>query len=358
MAMFGGQDLNNYAQWEKVVAPAGQVYYKIPGTGYIYDPVLSEQAGKPLVYVDPTPKLKEAERQKKLQEQAANPVNQAIPVIAGTAGIVGSKYAVDALGPVSAQDKLAEAVLKGASVEAPANTAATVTNVSTDATSAANANTAANANAATNATTEGIGVTPYLGAAGAALSAYGLHNAIEANNVGAGTLSGAGLGLGLGAAAPLVGFGPLGWGALGLMALGGAGFGAGLTSVLGKPSTKEIQAGRFKDVGHGDLAAQYANHDYFAGTGGEKSRDEKFLTADAIRVNPDNYHAADDWDKWSKPAQDEFLNTMLQAGKVSERKGGIYYDDAFAKQQANAIREKYKTQQMGKDLAAKKNARR
>ena len=49
---------------------------------------------------------------------------------------------------------------------------------------------------------------------------------------------------------------------------------------------------------------------------------------------------------------------MLQAGKVSERKGGIYYDDDFAKTQADAIGEKYKTQQMGKDLAARKNKRR
>ena len=281
MTMFGGQDLNNYGSWEKVVAPAGQVYYKIPGTGYIYDPTLSEQAGKTVIYVDPTPKVKEQERLRKQQEQAASPMGQAIPVVAGTAGIVGSKYAIDALGPASAQEKLAEAALKASGLGGAETTAATDAVVNGQSLISGG-----EASGTMGATTPGVGITPYLGAAGAGLSAYGLHNAIEANNPGAGAVSGAGLGLGLGAAAPLVGFGPLGWGALGLMALGGAGFGGALTGILGKPNTKEIQAGRFKDVGHGDLASQYASHDYFAGTGGEKSRDESLLTPDAIRVNP------------------------------------------------------------------------
>lgn len=82
---------------------------------------------------------------------------------------------------------------------------------------------------------------PYLGIAGAGLGAYGVYNAIEADDPKAGAISGAGFGAGLGAAAPLLGLasGPLGWGAMGLMALGGAGLGAGLTSLFGHESTRE-----------------------------------------------------------------------------------------------------------------------
>lgn len=81
---------------------------------------------------------------------------------------------------------------------------------------------------------------PYLGLAGAGVGAYGLSQAIGHDDVKGGALSGAGLGLGLGAAAPLVGLGPLGWGALGLMALGGAGAGAGLTSLFGHKTTRQL----------------------------------------------------------------------------------------------------------------------
>lgn len=115
----------------------------------------------------------------------------------------------------------------------------------------------------------------------------------------------------------------------------GAGVG-GLASAFNKKTTKETQSDRWKDVGRSDL--DVVGRDYFAGTGGEKSRDESFLTPDAIRSNPDNYHAAADWDKWSREQQDQFLSTLLAEKKVQERKGGIYYDDARAKQLADQIR--------------------
>lgn len=86
----------------------------------------------------------------------------------------------------------------------------------------------------------GLGITPYLGLAGAGLGAYGVFNANQAGSAGQGALSGAGMGAGLGMAAPLLGLstGPLGWTALGLMALGGAGLGAGL-GALGKIGDKD-----------------------------------------------------------------------------------------------------------------------
>lgn len=123
----------------------------------------------------------------------------------------------------------------------------------------------------------------------------------------------------------------------------GAGIGAGIggliglgNSLLARKSTKEIQADRWNDAGHGDLAGTVP--DYFAGTGGEQSRDEKLLTPDAIRVNPDNYNNVPEWDKWTKEQQNKFLQTLLSEGKVREKKGGIYYDDQRAQQIADSIR--------------------
>lgn len=102
--------------------------------------------------------------------------------------------------------------------------------------------------AATPATTTLGAAVPYLGAAGAGLGAYGVYDAIQNDNAGQGALSGAGMGLGLAAAAPLVGLGPVGWGAMGLMALGGAGLGGGLTSLFGHKSIAERQRERWGDL--------------------------------------------------------------------------------------------------------------
>ena len=188
--------------------------------------------------------------------------------------------------------------------------------------------------------TPGIGIAPYLGAAGAALGAAGIYGATQMKDKKsaglAGGLSGAGMGAGIGMAAPLVGLGPVGWGALGLMALGGGALGGGLGAGLAGKSTGEIQAERWGKVGREN--ANPEGYDYFAGTGGEQSRDESLLTANAIRNNPDNYTAAADWDSWSKEHQDKLLSTLLSEKKVNERKGGIYYDDARAKQLADEIR--------------------
>ena len=129
-------------------------------------------------------------------------------------------------------------------------------------------------------------------------------------------------------------FGPMG-AAIG----GGVGLGAGLLGgALNRKSTKEIEADRWKSIGREDLGNARKGQDYFAGTGGEKSRDERFLTPDAIRVNPDNYNNISDWDNWSRANQDAFLKEMLAQGKVREKKGGIYYDDDYAKQLAGQIR--------------------
>lgn len=106
---------------------------------------------------------------------------------------------------------------------------------------------------------------------------------------------------------------------------------------LGSKSTKDIQAERWGGVGREDLADSMRGHDYFTGTGGEESRDESFLTPDAIRVNPENYGLIPQWDSLGKDRQNQFLQGLLDKKAVSERKGGIYYDDDVAKQLADAI---------------------
>lgn len=106
--------------------------------------------------------------------------------------------------------------------------------------SAAAQNAASGAAGAEAATTLGS-VAPYLGVAGAGLGAYGLKKAIDSNNAKSGALSGAALGGGLAAASPLLlGGGPVGWGVLGLSALGGGLGGAGLTKLLGHETTRQL----------------------------------------------------------------------------------------------------------------------
>lgn len=95
-------DWSQYANWEKFVTRSGQVVYKVPGTMFLYDPYLSSQKGKPVVFVDERYKKEDQKKAEKELKEQASPLNQAIPVVAGTAGIIGSKYAIDALSPTSA----------------------------------------------------------------------------------------------------------------------------------------------------------------------------------------------------------------------------------------------------------------
>ena len=343
MSELGGVDFSKYGTWEKLQAPTGQIYYVVPGTGYVYDPFLSQAKGRPVLFQNPKPAYDKRKKQEEQAENAASPLGQAIPIIGATAGTIGSQYAINALGPATAQEKLAEEMTKQIAAENAAKIPLTTGDAFVG---------PLMQDGSVAPPVEGLGITPYLGLAGAGLGAYGLYNATQMEGrrkAGtAGALSGASLGAGLGAAAPLLfgasaALGPVG---LGLMALGGAGLGGALGGVFGRQSTKEQQAERWNNIGMEapDMV------DYFQGTGGEKSRDEALLTPDAIRVNPDNYNNVPEWDSWSKDMQDKFLSQLLSEKKVSERKGGIYYDDARAKEIAAEIR-------MGKELADRANAK-
>lgn len=167
-----------------------------------------------------------------------------------------------------------------------------------------------------------------LGAVGTAYGGYQALQGIKKKNPLQAGMGGVGAGLGLNAMG--LALGPMGW-----AAIAGAPVAAALANkVLDKKSTKQIQSDRWKAVGMEDRGPR----DFFAGTGGEKSRDESFLTADAIRENPDNYRAAEDFGRWSRAQQDKFLNTLLKEKAVDERQGGIYLNDERAKQLADQIR--------------------
>ena len=106
-------DYSQYGSWEPMTAPTGQVYYKVPGTGYVYDPFLSQAKGRPVLWTNPEPAVNERNKAQKAAKQAASPLGQLTPVLGSVGGIVGAKYAIDALGPTSkleaAQAALTEA---------------------------------------------------------------------------------------------------------------------------------------------------------------------------------------------------------------------------------------------------------
>lgn len=257
-----GVDFSRYKEWPVVRTPSGGIYYAVPNSAFVYDPFLSQAKGKPVLYRNPTPDLEaqqqaEDERQAQLdlQKQQGSPLNQILPVAAGTAGVVGGKYAIDAMtGPTAVQslgngttlmsDGSVVSQATGQVVsQAAAPTAASafmggVSGVGPVASGSEYASMLGSSGAAPEivsatrvpaAEAAGAGVGPYIGAAGIPIAGYGVYEGIKHQNPAQGGLAGAGLGLSLGAAAPLLGLstGPLGWGALGLMALGGAGLGAG-----------------------------------------------------------------------------------------------------------------------------------
>lgn len=353
-------DTTGYESWPVLQTSDGAKFYVVPGSDgrLVFDPVMTALKGKTVFRPSPKSAIeakKAAEDQQKaaidLQKQQSSPLGQAATMVGPVAGIVGANYALQHTAPAAAvsiipsgpyagnilmnngtiQDAAGHIVGQGtaAAVQPVANTAATQT---------------AQAFIGAAPETQGVLIDPTL-----APEAPGLFSA-GYGGVAAGDFSAASIGAGVGGAVGLYDLtthdrGPLlgtAEGAASGYMIGGVpgavvggiyGLGKGL---LEKPSTKEIQAGRFKAAG---IANPYPDgHDYFAGTGGEQSRDERYLTPDAIRLNPDNWNAAPDYGSWTKDQQDQFLSDLLQNGKVQERKGGIYYDDAYAKSVADRIR--------------------
>lgn len=236
---FPGTDYTKYLDWEKVTLPSGETYYVVPGhPGYVLDPVASNATGRKVFRPNPSQNIKDQQDQKRQQEELIkqqqfnqSPAGQLLPVVAGTGGLIAAQQ----FAPSSAADLAAAELIKQQGIKTVAGAAASGASGASVATPQIVGATRVPAAA------EGIGYMPYVGAAGALLGGKGIYDAIQANDVKGGAISGAGVGLGLGAAAPLLGFaGPAGWaGYAGLAALGALG-GGGLTKLFGHETTRDV----------------------------------------------------------------------------------------------------------------------
>lgn len=107
----GGIDFSQYQNWRVVRTPSGGVYYAVPNTPYVYDPFLSAQRGKPVLWQNPEPSLNkeqqaEQERQEALamQRRASSPEGQLIPVAGTVAGTAGTAMIINSLREPSGVD--------------------------------------------------------------------------------------------------------------------------------------------------------------------------------------------------------------------------------------------------------------
>lgn len=271
---FPGTDYTQYHTWKQVTMPGGQIFYEVPNQpGYVFDPVASNASGRKVFRANPKLSIEKQQEEeaklKKQQEQQEflqSPVGQLMPVVAGTGGLIAAH---EIMKPAAGIHQLlgdGTALMTDGTIQAVGNSASSIAGGATTSLSNAAASGGVQAPSLIGASRTpvaaeaGIGVTPYLGAAGAGLSAYGLYNAIEKGDTKGGALSGAGLGMGLGMAAPLVGLGPIGWGTLALMGAGGALGGAGLTSLLDHESTRELAQRHTKELLKDSEDSNYQNY--------------------------------------------------------------------------------------------------
>ena len=98
----GAINYANYQSWEMLTAPSGAVYYVVPGTAYVYDPFLSQQKGRAVLWQNPKATWEEKARTEKMIENANSPTGQVAAVAGPVLGTVGANYAINALGPTSA----------------------------------------------------------------------------------------------------------------------------------------------------------------------------------------------------------------------------------------------------------------
>lgn len=135
-SMEGQQDYSQYGSWQKVVAPTGQTYYKVPGTGYLYDPFLSKSKGRPVLFQDPTQAISDRDAAAKAAKEASSPMAQILPVAGMAAGQLGMDYVSGLIagpkavgiapggGVIMSDGTIKGATAIGQQVAAPATTAA------------------------------------------------------------------------------------------------------------------------------------------------------------------------------------------------------------------------------------------
>ena len=177
-----------------------------------------------------------------------------------------------------------------------------------------------------------------------ALAAGGIPAAIGTDNMISAAKSPLGMAAIGGAAAPLIAANPLLAGGIGAAVLGG------------HKSTHDIQNDRWKDSGHED-PNKGAGYDYFQGTEGEGSRDEKYLSVENILKggSPDIYNNVPDWDQWHDEAKRTYLQHLIDTGKINEKKGGLYFEADASQSLADQMRKSGAAIDMGKQIAQEMN---
>lgn len=391
-------DTTNYTSWKQVRTPSGGIYYAVPNSSLVFDPILSQSKGQNVFH--PNPQAAIDDRQRAIDAQS--PVNQLLPVAGSVAGTVGAGYLLNQIktgGDILPKLPSIFGGSPGAIENAPAVVDA-ATNTATSAAQAFNAG-ATSAPTAVGSSINGgtmmsdgsvvapegsmLGAAaPYLGAGAAALGAYNTFKGWGDGNkdIAGGALAGAGTGLGLAAAAPLIGLGPLGWGAMGLMALGGAGIG-GLGEMFTHKKTKQYQAERWGELSKKGVAgvdAIYAaNHaegdDGIWKTGKYAGQKWTFDKAkDLASEDPTHFQQVygnlktfgSDWQSYGDAKQKAIVSALVQNDLYKGDKGDVVIkdekrareikDQVLAGTYGKAPAPEVKTDTTAKDLAKRLDA--
>lgn len=325
---FAGLDFGQFSQWQAIRDPSGQAYYVLPGNpGYVYDPFSSAAAGRPVIYRNPMAAV--AEREKAIQAEekarkdeleAQSPINQAIPAVLGTAGTLGGMYlAKDLFAPAAKEaakevatqtlgEAAADAAMGGGSAMGEAMGGGVVDAAAAEATPGLFPGVLANAGSMGALPLAAIAAGTYLGGN----AAYDMFKGRKPDLPGRVVLG---------------------------MATGGLSEVPGLLGFGSQKSTKDIEGNRWEAIGKQDLYNTKEGYD-FGSTNPEfaETRDERFLKAsDIYNKTPDIWANNPYWDTWNQDKQMQYLNTLLGQGKVTEKKGGIYFDDDYAKQLAEQM---------------------
>lgn len=333
---FSGADWSQYPSWERVTLPDGGNYYRVPGSGYIYDEFLSRVKGRPVLRADPTPQLNEADRQRKAQEQAQSPMGQAIPILGSTAATLGGAYLANQLigtgaAAIPAAPVIANGVTAAASGAAGASTGAAAGGIGA-ASGAAAGEAAATPVIVNGATGLGFGASLGLGVgvgAGAALASKGIQDGLAQKK----TDWGANVDTAsrLQAAASTFGFSELG-------RLAGV--------KIGHETTKATQARRWTSLIKDNIAGaeQQANALFSLGdmAGKDPVTGEKWkfdVALDRVKNGATNEFNGvygnfktfgNDWSTYSDQQKNDITRAIANANLYESKKGDVLIKDAEA----------------------------
>lgn len=97
-------DVSNYKSWKQITTPSGGIYYQVPGSSWVFDPVTTKSTGRNQFFKNPQPALDAAQEAKDAADaqqrqivNASSPLHQTLPVVGAVAGTVGGAYGIHAL---------------------------------------------------------------------------------------------------------------------------------------------------------------------------------------------------------------------------------------------------------------------